>query len=147
MGATFINIELEVRASFDLAELAEAFGKKFTINYCGKSTQNKYLLSGSLDNYPATPDEVATGLCKLVKRLNPSAKKIWKKASDRVFDIGLDVNLDNRVIVDLFRPETILQIAKVNARLAVSVYAVDLEKRVVKRNTPKKYRKEKSGRK
>ena len=130
MGATFINIELEVRAPFALDGLAESFGEQFVANYCGRIGPRKYLLSGSCFSQRSRangPDGIALALCRMINRLPPSAKKVWKRASDRVFDVGLDANLDRRVIVDLLEPKTLAQIAKVGARLAVSVYTLDIE--------------------
>ena len=138
MGADFINIELEVRDSSDLSKLAAAFGKKFSVNYCGQLSRGKYLLSGALaenGRWSSSPDAIAAGLCRMIKGLKSPAKKIWSKASDRVFDVGFDATIDRSPIVNLFSHSVVTDIGKLGARIAVSVYTHDLEK---KRKNPRR---------
>lgn len=133
MGATYLNIELEVRASYDLKELCAALGPTFVANYCDSPEPSKFFLSGSIvlpDTSDREPDCTAVGLCHLVEHLSCEARKLWDEANDRVFDIGLDANLDRRCIVDLLASETLARMAKIGVRLAVSVYALDLENRL-----------------
>jgi len=47
-----------------------------------------------------------------------------------VFDIGLDANLDRKVIVDFFSAGTMKRMSTLGVRLAVSVYAIDLENEI-----------------
>lgn len=145
MGADFINIELEVRNSSDLSALAAAFGKKFSPNYCGQVSHGKYLLSGAFAGAGrpgGSPDAIASGLCKMIRELKPSARRIWNNASDRVFDVGLDVTTDRKAIVDLFSNRTVADIGKLGARIAVSVYAHDLKNKAKKSARPANKRSE-----
>ena len=139
MGADFINIELEIRDSKDLGPLLAAFGKKFSLNYCGQLSRSKYMLSGALNGagLPGrSPDAIATELCAMIRGLKPSARRIWSKASDRVFDIGLDATTDRRATVHLFSHKTLADIGKLGARIAVSVYTHGLEKKRKKSAQP-----------
>ena len=132
MGADFINIELEIRDSKDLGPLLIAFGEKFSLNYCGQLSRGKYLLSGALATAGRpgrSPDAIASELCRMIRELKSSARRIWNKASDRVFDVGLDATTDRKSIVDLFGHKTVSDIGKLGARIAVSVYTQDLEKK------------------
>ena len=131
MGAEFRNIELEVRASADLSSLGKALGKRFLVNYCGKVSRGEYLLSGAFDHpLRASPEYIALGLCKLIQKLKGGAKRLWINADDRVFDIGLDATRRGDVGLELFGTSTLNQIAKIEARLAVSVYPWDLKTNV-----------------
>jgi hypothetical protein len=136
MGASFMNIELEVRATHDLKPLLEALGEDFSVNYCDEVESGRFLLAGAhVDGggIDSTPEETASKLCDLIEALPDSGKEFWIKADDRVLDVGLEANLDHKVIVDLFRPETIARISSLNARIAVSVYALDLEEQFKKK--------------
>ena len=107
MGAEFLNIELQVTASFGLEHLSQAFGDNFSLNYCGVTEPGNYLLSGALayrDDSDRSPNSLAIGLCKLVEVLEPSARELWDAAADRIFDVGLNANFDRKVIVELFTP-------------------------------------------
>ena len=130
MGATYINIELEVSSSRDLQPLKRALGDRFSVNYCGEFQPGSHLLAGALESCEAggSPEATAAGLCDLVESLSPSERKHWEQADDRVLDVGLEANLDRRVVVDLFSSQTIERIAQAGIRLAVSVYALELEK-------------------
>lgn len=130
MGANYLNIELEVRAPFDLQQLRDAFGDGLSLNYCGETEPGSFLLAGGLAGYDGpnpSPNTTATGLCELIESLPESAKALWIRADDRVLDVGLEANFDRQVTLNLLTPETAGRIANVGARLAVSVYATHLE--------------------
>jgi hypothetical protein len=136
LGATYLNIELEVRASVDLKRLSAGMGTEFLVNYCDPVEPGTFLLSGSIspiDVNDRGPDATAIRLCDLVEQLPIDARELWNNATDRVLDIGLDANLDRHCIVNLLAPETLMRIAKIAARLAVSVYAVGLENEILPR--------------
>ena len=126
MGAEFITIELEVRASFELEQLCDTLGDDFTMNFCGKIRRGRYLLSGSLANdfRLETPNAIAVGLCELIEKLPTKGKKLWRLADDRVFDFGLKANNDPKIVVDLVDVTTVGRMAKNGLRLAVSIYPV-----------------------
>jgi hypothetical protein len=136
MGAEFLNIELEVISTNDLSDLAKGMGGMFVPNYCGRRGEHgDYLLSGSIIltnwNYEknCNPDAeaIGEGLCSLIENLRPTEKSLWDSAKDRAFDVGLEANLDRKVVVDLFHSQTLARIAKLGARLVVSVYTLEIE--------------------
>lgn len=130
MGTKFLNIELEVRAVRVLEPLLQSFSEEFLVNYCDEIEPGKFFLSGAhaCGGLPGScPDEAASKLCDLIEGLSGIAKELWDTADDRVMDVGLDANLDRNVIIDLFSPETMARIARLNSRIAVSVYTLDIE--------------------
>ena len=138
MGADFITIELEVRATFPLDALKVALGKGFSTGFCGELEPRKYFLSGTFYQGRAkTPDAVAARFCKIIEALSPTTKKLWLRAKDRVFDAGLDANSSRRVIIDLYTPETLARMAKLRLRAAVSVYTITLEEQLAERSGTK----------
>lgn len=133
MGAEFLNIELEVRAPFDLLPLLTSMGDAFSPNYCAAVKGGIFMLSGALSDYRVkTVEAKAAGLCSLIEGLPPRARKLWEQARDRVFDIGVDATTDPQVVLELLTPRTMSRIAKVNARLAVSVYTAKLQEHLTK---------------
>src|SRR5438309_1536129 len=103
---------------------------KIKVNDCGQLSRGKYLLSGGLardGRRSSSPDAIAAGLCRMIKGLKSPAKKIWSKASDRVFDVGFHATTDRSPIVNLFSHSVVTDIGKLGARIAVSVYTHDLE--------------------
>ncbi len=130
MGAKYINIELEVRAHTDLHPLLQALGDRFSMNYCGALESGLHLLAGALAGSElsdeVSPDATANGLCELIEKLPIASRKLWDSAEDRVFDVGFDANAEPGYGVNLFSPTTLARMAKINARLAVSIYTYDL---------------------
>jgi len=136
MGAKFLNIELEVISRSDLSGLAKGLGNNFLPNFCGRpETHGDYLLSGNVflehwdyqENGIPDANQIALGLCDLVEKLGSSEILIWNGAKDRVFDIGLETNPNSEVGLEMLEPATMARIAKLGARLAVSVYAIKIE--------------------
>ena len=126
MGAEYLNIDLEIRAQFDLTPLREAFGEHVAIMYCGECAPGQYLLALESeylgDNTETSPDLTANTLCQLVENLTPSARKAWDEADDRIFDVGYDAVADPRCSQPLLSARTLQRISALNARLAISVY-------------------------
>ena len=134
MGAKFINIDLEITTTFDPRNLRKALERKCVVICCKKISQRKWLLAVELNTggRKLTANSVAGALCRIIESLPPAAKALWLKADNRTFDVGLNANLNRRVIVDLFRPQTILRMGDLRAHLACSVYALELEEEVDK---------------
>jgi hypothetical protein len=60
----------------------------------------------------------------MVARLPPLAKRCWRSASVRTFDVGIQGGLQPSVFEGvLLRPDSIKGIARVGGRLLVTVYA------------------------
>lgn len=146
MGADFRSIELEVYSDSDLAELAEALDRKVGTNYCGPTQDGRpwaYSYAGSFlgifdddallksidSSQPLDQgiEQFASGFCDVLDRLGHKAKGLWDSAGERVFDVGLDANLKRIVIINFLSPETMNRLAGLGIRLAVSVYALDIE--------------------
>jgi hypothetical protein len=136
MGAKFFNIELEVISKLDLSDLVKGLGGLFVQNYCGQTGEHgDYFLAGSVvlpnwnyeENGEPDAEAIGDGLCTVIEQLGSQEKSLWYTAEDRVFDIGLEANLDRRVVVDLLSSHTLARIAELGARLAVSVYTVEIE--------------------
>ncbi len=126
MGASFIDIEFELISNTDLTSIAKEFGQEVSVHYCGEREPGIFFLSLQWLGLDSMPDDRAIGLCTLVEKLSPSAKKIWDEAEDRCFDLGFDANLDKKVGLHVFSAETLDRLAAIGVRVAVSIYTHDL---------------------
>jgi hypothetical protein len=51
-----------------------------------------------------------------------SVRRLWTRARDRVFDIGIEATMDRAAIAVALQPETVRTMARLNARIAFTVY-------------------------
>jgi hypothetical protein len=88
-GPYFINVDLEVWSREDLAPLAQTLEPKCLVLHVGK-LRRRFHLSIEASSNPKTPDEAIAALVELVHALPPAARRLWKRAESRVFNIGYD---------------------------------------------------------
>ncbi len=138
MGARYRNVDLEIRSQFDLQPLRDGFGEHVDVLYCGETEPESgtFLLSVELSGCGTackadggvsvgdSADAAVLALCNLLDALTDAARDAWNNAHDRMFDIGFDADAgDLRVAQPLLSVEALKQIGRLNARLALSVYA------------------------
>jgi hypothetical protein len=132
MGAKYLNVDVEVFSRSDLVPLREGLGDDVSVHYCGESEPGNFLLAmelaGSIALDSPGPDRTAKGFCGLIESLTGPAREAWESAYDRVFDIGYDAVLDRACGQPVLSPTTLQQIGSLNARLALSVYTMHLER-------------------
>lgn len=134
MGAKFINIELEIKASFDLVRLVDSFGDQFVVSSCDKNKElDLFVLSGAVvpskwnyevNNSPDA-DTIALCLCGIVNGLDSVERDLWNRASTKVFDVGLEFVPNGEIGVSIFRADTLSEISKIGAGIVISVYDSD----------------------
>lgn len=134
MGAKFLNIELEINASFDLVRLLDSFGEQFVVSSCDKNKElDFFVLSGSVVplnwNYEInnSPDAntIALCLCGMVNGLDSFERDLWNRASSKVFDVGLEFVPNGEIGLSIFRADTLNEISKIGAGIVISVYNCD----------------------
>jgi hypothetical protein len=86
-GPSFITVDLEVWSKVDLAPLAEALEPRSLVLYVGKA-KRKFL--ASFEVHGSSPEATIWRLLDLVKPLRGHARKLWKEADARVFNIGFE---------------------------------------------------------
>ena len=70
------------------------------------------------------PPDVAIGrLARALCDLPPSVRRLWKQARDRVFDIGLEGTAGRDAFPPVLRRDTVKTIARLNARVGLTVYS------------------------
>ena len=87
-GPHFINVDLEVWSRTDLTPFDEAVQAIAFVLYAGK-IRRRFLVSLEARLPKVTsPEDAIWGLLKIVDGLPPAARKAWKGAQSRIFNVG-----------------------------------------------------------
>jgi hypothetical protein len=89
-GPDFINVDLEVWSRTDLAAFGEAVQAIAFVLHVGKIRRRFHVsLEASLPR-DSSPEETIWALLKIVGVLPPAARRAWKAAESRVFNVGYE---------------------------------------------------------
>jgi hypothetical protein len=90
-GPHFINVDLEVWSREDLADFAAAVEARSTVMHVGKVRRKFHV---SLEAKPASPltspERTIWALLEVVESLPLGARRLWKRAQSRVFNVGYE---------------------------------------------------------
>lgn len=86
-GPRFITVDLEVWSKTDLAPLAHSLQPRSFVLYVGRA-KRKFL--ASFEAHGDSPEETIWRLLELVRPLRGIARKLWRDAEARVFNIGFE---------------------------------------------------------
>src|SRR5262245_32761556 len=87
-GPHFINVDLEVWSTTDLSVFAEAVREKALVLYAGKSRRKDLVALEAKVTRSLSPEAIIWALLRLIESLPPKARRAWKTAQSRVFDVG-----------------------------------------------------------
>jgi hypothetical protein len=122
MTATeYLNVDLDVIASYDLQPLATAFGKKVSILYVGPY-RRRYLASLEVSGVTRSAEKTVARFVSLVRALNPAARRLWKEATTRELDIGIQAGAEVGPFRLTIGRAALRAAADIDARLVVTVY-------------------------
>lgn len=127
---TFLNVDLDIWAAYDLAPLVEAFGSHVSDMFTGaveveEGAYQTHLELGMAEGDPWNPDALIQAFVKLVDDLPPAAKRLWDAANLRVFDIGIQGGVTPRAFQFLLRADTLAAASRLKANVGLTVYSVD----------------------
>lgn len=117
----FLNVDLEIGAKGDLGALVEELSSQLLVLFTGKLgglTRAHYEVTGQTKTADATIRE----LVRVLGRLGPAAKRVWRKARVRDFNIGIQCEAEPRSFELAIEAATLAQVAKLGGRIAVTVY-------------------------
>jgi hypothetical protein len=120
-AARYLNVDLEIRSRSDLAPLAKALSRRLIVLHVGK-VGREYLLSLEVSGLSVHPDAIIRRFDRVISSLPPVVRTLWTRARDRVFDIGLETTSGSKPFVLTLDPETVKTVARLNARIALTVY-------------------------
>ena len=124
VSASFLNLDMELEASFDLAPLAESLGQNVFVLYCGE-TEGGYRLSvepvigGGLNGNPAACTEY---FVSLLEDLSKDQKNIWQSCSSRMFDYGFDGGFEENPLHTDISLGHLARMAKLGIEVRITIY-------------------------
>lgn len=90
MGPHFINVDLEVWSTDELVALAAALESKALVLYAGK-VRRQFLVSIEVNaGRLKDPEPTIWALLRVIEGLPESARRDWKRARARVFNVGFE---------------------------------------------------------
>ena len=118
----FLNVDLDVRSRRSLSPLLKAWPEAQTPGRAGAEAPRRIHTSGV--SYKKTADKLARELIESVDQLPADARKCWKEASSRCFDIGIQAGLTPYNFEEVrLSDEVIRGMARLRIALLVTIYA------------------------
>ncbi len=120
----FLNVDLELKSRADLGPLLAALDKTTVVLHTRKERGMHY---ASLELYEFSkytkPETCIARFVQLVRRLPPTARRLWDRALQRRFDIGIEAVPNGGTYASHVTVATLRGAAEVCAEIAVTVYA------------------------
>lgn len=120
-GASYINVDLEVRSRANVAPLVAALEGPLMCLHSGRE-RGGYLATFETGGVPVPPDVAIRRMVAAITALSGRAQALWKGSRDRVFDVGLERGAGPGMVAFGLRRETIALAASVGARIAFTIY-------------------------
>jgi hypothetical protein len=123
----FLNVDLELVATFDLAPLLEHFTlTTFTLR--DSVDDGRRTVWMELDVDPKDPDDAILRYAMLVESLPSDIRRLWDESEDRCLNVGIQSGLTPHASAFRISTEAIVKLAAIAARLEITVYSADGEK-------------------
>lgn len=124
VAASFLNLDLELEASADLVAIAESFGRRVFVLYCGEVGSGFRLsvepvIDGGLSGDPIACTEQ---FLDLIEGLQQVHGDLWQSCSSRVFDYGFDGGLEENPIHTNIPVDHLARMVKLGIELRITVY-------------------------
>lgn len=119
----FRNVDLDIYSMSDLQPLVQALGDKVIDLFVGrvKRTYEAHLELAAWKR-DQSPTWVILGLCKVIKALPPSKRRLWNAAKTKSFDIGIEAPRKGSHYWSAVAPEAVRAAAELGAQIAITVY-------------------------
>ena len=123
---SFLNVDLDVAGREDLAPLAKALHPAIFELYTGRGRsgfETHLELASRSSARLSDADATISGFVALLTTLPPGARRLWNRARRRDFNIGIQSGTQPYAFELFLRPETLQAVARLRARVVVTVYA------------------------
>jgi hypothetical protein len=128
----FLNVDIDLNSMADPEPLVRGLGSRVLPDQLGK-VGRAYWVRFMLARQPLSPEEVILGFAKLVDKLPASAKRIWKNATHKEFDIGIQSGFQPKPAEWVLEPKVIETLARLGAQIRITVYSPEAEIRTTPR--------------
>ena len=127
MTTHFINVDLDVRSRSPLEPLASAFGQAVCVLHVGREGKLHGAHFEVADSHDKDADAILREFVALIRKLPPRARKLWKDARSRDFNIGIQ-----SAAAPLFHElhlgaKTLQAVARVGGAIVITTYAPVVE--------------------
>jgi hypothetical protein len=139
----FLNVDLDVAAARDLLPLVHALCPNvFDLHTgpAGAGYQTHLELASRGPGEPQDADAAIKRFLRLLAALPLPARRLWNSATQRDFNIGIQAGTEPRAFEFALQPETLKMVARLGARVVVTVYAADTTDRQQERRSRKRRR-------
>jgi len=120
----FENVDLDLSSKRDLSPLISALHAQVILLHAGRRGRGgSFWARLELAKQPRTCDQALRRFATLLKRLPPAARRTWNGATLREFNIGVQVGRQPYASEFVVSPDTVIQIARLRARLRITVYS------------------------
>jgi hypothetical protein len=118
----FLNVDLDIWARSPLDELVDAFGRDVCVLHVGKEGRS-FGAHLELAAFPRGADRLIRRFVTLVETLPRSRRAMWNRARVREFNVGIQAGTSPYSYELRLQPETLLAVARVDARVGLTVYS------------------------
>lgn len=118
----YLNVDLEIGSKQRLDALVEELRAKLTEIYRGPLRGLK-CAHYELKIPTESPNHAIRELVKVVKKLGPAARKVWKAAKHRNFNVGVHAGVQPSSKEFPVEPEALQDVLDVDGRIVLTVYA------------------------
>ena len=124
-ATNFLNVDLDIFSKSPLEPLVSAFGDKLWVHYVGPegARYGAHLECG----FPRHPEAGIKALAALVRQLPSQARKLWKNAQVKDFNIGIQGGIKPHCREFPLSLDTLSAVVKLGARVVITVYAAELK--------------------
>ena len=128
--ASFLNVDLDIEAPYDLAPLVSALRPQVFDLYTGAlgdQFQTHLELNTDVTYNLKDPDVAIQSFITLLEQLPHDVKLLWDGATKRDFNIGIQGGTKRPAFECALLPQTLASIARLGARVVITVYPVHAE--------------------
>jgi hypothetical protein len=122
----FLNVDLELVATFDLASLLEHLSPT-TFTLRDSVDDGRRTVWMELDADPKDADDAILRYAMLVESLPNDIRRLWDECEDRCLNVGIQSGLSPRVSAFRISTAALAKLAAIAARLEITVYSADGE--------------------
>ena len=118
----FLNVDLDVVSKSPLGSLVSALGRSIVTLYVGPEGR-RHVAHLETGGNSRDPNRLVRRFVELIRKLPRAEKRVWDRATQREFNIGIQAGVQPHGYELHLDPETVHAAASVGAGIGVTVYA------------------------
>lgn len=118
----FLNVDLEIKSRANLAPLVGRLERRAVAVRSERLRGVHHASFEVASARPSTPDRCIARLARLIEALPAAERRLWERASERIFDIGIQAGANGAVFKPKIKAATLERVAALGAAIVVTVY-------------------------